>query len=153
MQKKFCIPKDFHNKWPWQKEFYITDALILADITEAQFRTHWEAKVERCRQTRDGRNELLQLLEKAGLHWRGSKTKQLQRRIWFINEIVGRNTSAIPRKKKNVCDCLHVHINMQNSNIDSHAETENFLYSKLDSRYVDGATGFHAHQSSNPCER
>ena len=90
-QKFFWIPKDFQDEWTGPTRFCIAKALRHADVTPEEFDRHWKAKVEQCRKTKKGKKELVRLLTKGGLRQCDSGPRKLERQVWLINEVVGRN--------------------------------------------------------------
>ena len=103
-----------YDTWDGPKKLCMKKALRCAGISREKFSTCWKAKIESCECSKIGQKELLALLEKGGVRPCANKTKLLQKRIWFVNEVVKHNTPAQEvTKTRRVCACLHVYMTMQ----------------------------------------
>ena len=108
--------------WTGPEKFSIKSALFRLDITPDRFYGHWKAKIESCENSNTGKKNLLELLDKGGLRRCGNKRQRLQRQIWFVNEIVGRNTSepqATMTQEAQVACKLCVHVRMNDINTET----------------------------------
>ena len=78
--------------WDGPKEFVMSKALQQTKITPSEFYVHWKATLSSCATSERGKRELLGLLEKGGVRQSRDHYKRLYQQIWFVKQIVRRNT-------------------------------------------------------------
>ena len=111
MQKQFCIPKFVRDAWHGPTRFSLQSALRHAGITRDEFCDCWKAKIKSCEGTERGKKAFLELLRKGGIRaCDNAAAKRLRRQIWFVNEVVRRNTSK-PEAQVACKLCVHVRMN------------------------------------------
>ena len=105
--------------WDGPKYFTMKDAFREVDITLAKFQALWVSKCKSAIKTEPGKKQLVELLKKGGLRrsQQGSKEAQIRKRVWFINQIVGRDTRkptvmGSSKKTKYVCMYLCMYVCM-----------------------------------------
>ena len=98
IQKTFSVPKCLGDLWDGPTKFKIQTVILReANVTIQEFDTAW-MKTRSSLTTKRAKMQLVQLLKDAGIgDCSGASMKaQRQRRVWFVNEVVGRGTGAPP---------------------------------------------------------
>ena len=81
--------------WNGNTRGCVAKALLEAGITRDEFSACWRDKVKILTKTEDGKRQLVALLKKGGFDngVYGSYQAQQRQRVWFVKEVVGRDTS------------------------------------------------------------
>ena len=93
-KKRARVPSCVHDMWDGPMGFHICLALRKAGIPREEFDACWADKTKSLIKTERGKKELVQLMQKGGLHLRshGDVDVRMKMRLWFINQVVGRGT-------------------------------------------------------------
>ena len=120
VQKKVSVPTCLDGVWDGPKRFGILPALREANVTVDEFDSHW-AKRTSALATQSDKMQLVVLLKQAGVRGGngGDMKARRRRKVWFVQEIVGRVTGApppaptsrramSPNTTKRVCVCSYM---------------------------------------------
>ena len=100
--------------WDGPKKFAFKDAFREVNVTPEKFNALWVSKWKSAIKTEQGKKQLVELLKKGGLRrcQQGSKEARIRKRVWFINQIVGRDTrkpTVMGCSNKNKYVCMYVY--------------------------------------------